>query len=171
MATILAKVSEDGTLTRIRTLNPTGVNGRKGHLAKKTVARWQVAGEKGQRRNCSPYQARAWGSGNGVLADSGIQFTESPENGNVRPGFSAATKYHRPYYQFGTLEEPECDLHLADPEVPSDPEPRPTVHRSGYHLTVPDTSWPEIQRQIAADLKLHRIEMARKHRAAKAHNK
>jgi hypothetical protein len=75
MATVLGVRNEDGTVTVERVLKSVPVRSRAGRLDK-----WQAglpSVEKGRRR-MSPWQARAVGSGRGVLAREDTVFTSSP---------------------------------------------------------------------------------------------
>jgi hypothetical protein len=79
MATVLVTTTSDyhgnETVTR-QVLSPTEV-GKRGQLSRKRVEAY-AAGR--GRRNRSAYQARALGSGQGVLARPDTQFTRSPDN-------------------------------------------------------------------------------------------
>lgn len=85
MATMLVQTHEDGTFTIVRPLTPSEVRSRRGKLRPATVQRYR---EGTGRRNRSPYEARALGSGEGVLAPKDATFTRNPQScsGQYVPG-------------------------------------------------------------------------------------
>jgi hypothetical protein len=87
MATVLGTRNADGSVQIERVLTPTEVKSRRGSVSEKRVTRYQQG--RG-RRTRSVYQARALGSGQGVLAAQDAVFTDSPQIDEYRSGFRTA---------------------------------------------------------------------------------